>query len=91
MKAEVLTDQYWCELELNSLDTLDSHCRGQKHLKKLQVYQVSRGIEVHPPAQAGESNRVKVPVRLGAKVFERNEARSVSIRVQMLLLQMAPE
>ena len=76
LKSEAPADQYWCEvceLELNSLETLDSHCRGQKHMKKLKVYQISRGLEVLPAAQAGVSNRVKVPVRLGAKVAESNE------------------
>ena len=44
LKAEAVPDQYWCEvcnLELNSLDTLDSHYRGQRHMKKLQLCQIS--------------------------------------------------
>lgn len=59
-----------CDLGLNSRDTYASHVRGQKHMKKLQMFSVQRGLAVELP-QA--KTRVKVPVRLQEKVVESNE------------------
>lgn len=59
-----------CDLALNSRDTYASHVRGQKHMKKLQMFSVQRGLAVELPQV---KTRVKVPVRLEEKVVESNE------------------
>lgn len=76
-KSKLITKQqkktYWCivcNIELNSEDTMMSHMRGAKHMKKM----LANSTEAQPirPISNPAPTRKKQPVRLQQKIIESN-------------------
>ena len=76
-KAKLITKQqkktYWCDvcsIELNSEDTMMSHMRGAKHMKK----SLAKSMPENPirPISNPAPTRKKQPVRLQQKIIETN-------------------
>jgi hypothetical protein len=76
---------YWCDvclLQLNSDDTMTSHMKGAKHLKKMQTFEenkYARGEDVDPssyirPIASTKPPPKKIPTRLQAKLRETQDA-----------------
>ena len=70
--TKIKTDakNYWCvicEIQLNSIQTYNSHAVGKDHQKKMKAFRLSRGEAIPPPSAP---SKVEVPVRLAQKVVE---------------------